>query len=122
MLKIKNLYIDPYKISAYKLNKDDKGYYFTFYIDGREFPIDKHFKTEKEAFDWLECIERDYPDTFLMPDSLTNQTSDKPIKHKVKSYLEQILAIITIIFLFLALSIGAVTVLKGILNFITSLF
>ncbi|NPA53658.1 MAG: hypothetical protein GXO21_03210 [Aquificae bacterium] len=124
MLEIKNLYIDPYKISAYKLEKNkDNFYYFIFYIEGKEFHIEKYFKSEEEAFKWLEKIEILYPDTFLLPDEDEETVNIQNSKEssKIKSFLEKGIAFFVFIFFLFAFFIGAIFIFKEFFQFLKTI-
>jgi len=64
-LRVGDIFIDLYRVSAYTIEKEGKGYYLVFFVDGRPFKIEIYFQTKEDALNWLENLEMQFPDLSL---------------------------------------------------------
>ncbi|NPA12379.1 MAG: hypothetical protein GXO45_00165 [Aquificae bacterium] len=121
MLKVGNLWIDLYKVYAYRLEKDDSGYFFVFYIENKEIEIPKKFPTEKDALEWIECLEMEFADLFLSDEEIEckreKTKGSKKFIHKTKQFIRDIFVFAVIMFVLFSFVLGSVEIIKKILSF-----
>ncbi|MEO2068155.1 MAG: hypothetical protein ABGX27_01425 [Desulfurobacteriaceae bacterium] len=127
-LKLGEWYIDIDRVSAYRIYKEGDHYRLTFYIEGKEFLVDKTFKSENEVHDWLDDLHLYIPDLSLSDTVILDDLNEKNLKTKVlkkakglKENFLSFLAFTLFIFFLISLITGMVFILKIIWNLVDRL-